>query len=199
MLLFLFPQVFMLTGNIKKLLNQPTDEMLMLQVAEGDLDKMSILFDRYNEWIFNFFYQMLEDPAICEDLLQNTFYKAIKYRKSYKGGKFTSWIFQIARNLGKNHFEKFSKQKEYDLDTIENLADISGSEEDTRAEEIARLKQVLQKLPVKDRELLIMNRMQEMNYSQIALIVNSNEAAVKMRVHRALKKLRLLYFKSVEI
>lgn len=180
-------------------MNQPTDEMLMQEVAQGDLDKMSLLFDRYHEWIYNFFYQMLEDHAVSEDLLQNTFFKAIKYRKSYKGGKFTSWIFQIARNLGNDHFQKYSKQKTDDLDTIENLADFSGSEEDTRAEEIVRLKKVLEKLPIKDRELLIMSRIQEMNYAQIAQFINSNDAAVKMRVHRALKKLRILYFKSVEI
>lgn len=173
--------------------------MLMREVARGDLDKMSLLFDRYHNWIYNFFFQMLRNQAISEDLLQNTFYKAIKYRKSYKGGKFSSWIFKIARNLGSDHFHKVSKQKTDEIKTIENLADVAGVLEEERSEEIERLKNVLQTLPVKDRELLVMNRLQEMNYAQIADVMNSNEAAVKTRVHRALKKLRILYFESIEI
>ena len=78
----------------------------MQSVANGNLDAMTILFDRYHEWIYNFFFKMKPDVAFCEDLTQNVFYKALRYRSSYGGGKFASWIFTIARNLFHDQIEK---------------------------------------------------------------------------------------------
>lgn len=99
--------------NLEKL----TDEELMRQVSNGNLDFMRLLYDRYHQWIYNFFIQMIHDKDACEDLMQTTFYKAIKYRKSYKGGKFDSWIFRIARNIGFDFYEQIPvpDRKEYTI------------------------------------------------------------------------------------
>ncbi|GHA30481.1 RNA polymerase sigma24 factor [Salinimicrobium marinum] len=172
-----------------------TDEELMRQVSNGNLDFMRLLYDRYHQWIYNFFIQMIHDKDACEDLMQTTFYKAIKYRKSYKGGKFDSWIFRIARNLGYDYFKE--QKNRYIHEDCANITE--STEENDGNEDIFKLKLVMQKLSPDEREILVLSRFQEMRYLQIAELLGSTENAVKVKAHRALKKLKKLFFESVEI
>lgn len=167
----------------------------MSYVSSGDLDCMRVLFERYHAWIFNFFMQMVRDREASEDLVQSTFYKAIKYRNSYHGGKFASWIFQIARNLSSDYFKK--QKSKFSHEPAEHIPE--DAQELDGDEDVVKLKLVMQKLPASDREILVMSKFQEMRYAQIAEVLKSTETAVKIKVHRALKKLRKLYFESVEI
>ena len=63
-------------------------------------------------------------------------------------------------------------------------------------EELEHLQKALLKLSNSDRELIVMHRFQEIKYDQIAQIIGSKENAVKVRVHRALKKLKEIYFQK---
>jgi RNA polymerase sigma-70 factor (ECF subfamily) len=63
-----------------------TDEMIMEAVKNGDLQRASLLFERYNKRIFNFLARMTMDREVAEDLTQNVFLRMIKYRNSYKEG-----------------------------------------------------------------------------------------------------------------
>ena len=66
-------------------------------------------------------------------------------------------------------------------------------------EDLEHLQRSLLKLNDKDRELIVMHKLQEMQYEQIATIVGSSENAVKVKTHRALKKLKDVYFRSVNV
>ena len=175
-------------------MTKPTDEALMHEVSEGNLDAMSVLFERYHTWIYNFLFQMVRDVAVCEDLTQNVFYKAIRYRRSYKGGKFASWIFSIARNLSADYFEKQKKQRE--VTKLDAVTMVEAEPCVEANEEIERLYVVLDKLPLADKELVVMNRLQGMKYRELAVILDSTEIAVEAKVHRILKKIRNLYFET---
>ena len=172
-----------------------TDEELMDHVSHDDLDCMRVLYNRYHKWIFNFFMQMTQDRNSSEDLVQSTFYKALKYRKSYRGGKFDSWIFKIARNLSSDFF-KSRKYSDGNKD-FQDFAVIV--DENDRDDDVMKLKLVLKKLSPQDREILVLSRFQEMKYAQIAEILGTTENAVKIKAYRALKKLKKLFFESVEI
>ncbi len=165
----------------------------MHEVASGNLDAMTALFDRYNKWIYNFLFQMAGDCALCEDLTQQVFYKALRYRTSYKGGKFSSWIFKIARNLFTDHIEK---QKRYSNVPLDNLVLVDDEDTEDLTEEVRRLRVVLNKLPLEDKEIMVMSRFQGMRYHQIAEVLGSNESAIKTRIHRIMKKMRTLYFEN---
>jgi RNA polymerase sigma factor (sigma-70 family) len=165
----------------------------MSRVAAGELDCMRVLFERYQAWVYNFLLQMVQNRDVSEDLTQSTFYKVMKYRTSYNGGRFAPWIFQIARNLGMDHFRE-ARQQMAPLDSIPEIAD---TVED--GDQLAKLKRSLERLPEADREILIMSRFHGMKYAQMAEVLNSTEAAVKVKVHRALKKLRTVYFEFAEL
>lgn len=175
-------------------MNQVTDEELMEEVAHGNLDVMSQLFERYHKWIYNFFFQMTANEALCEDLTQTVFYKAIRYRTSYKGGKFASWIFTIARNVFSDQYRSaYNKMSQVPTEGLEVVAD----NHEKRDDNSERLHYVLNKLKVDDRELIVMSKFQDMKYQQIAELIGSNETAVKTRIHRIIKKMRTLYFETV--
>jgi len=176
-------------------LKQLTDEELMHDVAGGNLDAMTFIFERYHLRIFNFLVQMTRDKEVAEDLTQNVFYKVIRYRTSYKGGQFVSWIFKIARNLFSDYYHK---QKKMQSDTtIENVMDSAVVTSEQKTDDLNHLQLALSRLKIEERELIVMNRIQGMRYDKIAEITGSSEGAVKVKVHRIIKKLRSVYFETI--
>ncbi|WP_144895484.1 RNA polymerase sigma factor [Lutibacter sp. Hel_I_33_5] len=174
-----------------------TDEEIMLAVASGELEKLSILFDRYNVRIYNFFNKMLQNKMVSEDLTQDVFIKIMKYRTSYKNGNFASWIYTVARNIFSSYYQKQKKERTNMIDDdtlVSNEVIVSERSE----EELEYLQKALLQLKTADRELIVMHRFQEIKYEQIAEIIGSNEGAVKVKVHRALKKLKDIYFQTVK-
>jgi len=170
-----------------------TDEKLMQLVKQDKLDMMSHLFNRYHLRIYNFSLLMTRDKDISNDITQEVFYKAIKYRRTYKNAKFSSWIYSIARNLCNDHFRSLRKTEQ----KIEDLRFTSEQDESHKIEPIGSVEQLnsaLKKLSIGDRELIIMSRYQGMRYSEIAEITGSTVGAVKTKIHRALQKLKDHYF-----
>ena len=172
-----------------------TDEELMQIVSEGNLDAMTTIFDRYHVRLYNFYYQKIKDVAVCEDLTQNVFLKVIKYKHSYKGGKFVSWIFKIARNLFYDHYQE--QKKTQPLEDIDDVSNELNEEAVEKQEEVNHLMKVLNNLSDKDKELIVMNRIDGIKYEQIAEIIGSNTTAVKTKIHRIVKKLRTNYFETL--
>ena len=92
----------------------------MLTVRDGDLDKLGVLFDRHHKLLFNFFLRLTSSREASEDLVQEVFFRMLKYRHSYRGSsQFSFWMFQIARNA---RIDYFRKKREVncgeDLDTL---------------------------------------------------------------------------------
>jgi len=172
-------------------LHKPTDEKLMQQVANGNLDHLKILFERHHVHLFNFLHKMCGDRMLSEDITQEVFYKLMKYRASYNNGKFVSWMFTIARNTLSTHYRRSNKNHE----DIEMVAYSSTAGHEI-VEDYSDLHLALNKLDASDRELIVLNRLQEIKYTELAEIVGSTPGAVKTKVSRALQKLKAIYFQK---
>jgi RNA polymerase sigma factor (sigma-70 family) len=172
-----------------------TDEMIMEAVKNGDLQQASTLFERYNKRIFNFLARLAMDRTLAEDLTQNVFLRIIKYRGSYKeGARFQSWIYQVARNVFSDHYQAH-KNKYSDFVDVEKLKDNMAETEDEPWEEKEKLlHRSMAMLPDEQRELLVLTRFQHMKYEEVAQIMNTTVANIKVKVHRAVAKLREYYF-----
>ncbi|HAO14077.1 MAG TPA: RNA polymerase subunit sigma [Tenacibaculum sp.] len=171
-----------------------TDEELMLKVAKGDLNKLSTLFDRYHVRLYNFFNKMIKDKTISEDLTQEVFMKVLKSRHTYKNGNFTSWIFTIARNSFTNHYQKNKRERVHLLnDDIYNQTETTNNKTE---DNINYLKNALLQLSKNDRELIVMHRFQEIKYEQIAEITGASVGSIKVKMHRAIKRLKTIYFQQ---
>jgi RNA polymerase sigma factor (sigma-70 family) len=178
-----------------------TDETLMEAVKNGELQQASLLFDRYHKKIFNFLARMAMDRDLAEDLTQNVFLRMIRYRTSYREGlRFQSWIYQVARNVFADHYQanknRFSDF--VDVEKVEDrMADTNEVEEMDEKEKI--LHRSLARLSEEQRELLVLTRFQHMKYEEVALIMDTTVANIKVKVHRAIAKLREYYFELEKI
>lgn len=177
-----------------------TDEMIMEAVKNGDLQRASLLFERYHKKIFNFLARLAMDRDLAEDLTQNVFLRMIKYRNSYKEGlKFQSWIYQMARNAFADHYRSRGKYSTYvNVDQItDNIENPREGEEQEQRERL--LQRSMAMLDADQRELLVLTRFQQMKYEEVATILDTTVANIKVKVHRAIAKLREHYFQLEKI
>lgn len=80
--------VLTIKTNQKPTLKQLTNKEIMLAIATGKIELLSILFDRYHIRVYSYFNKMVCNKIVIEDLTQDVFIKGIKYRTSYKKRKF---------------------------------------------------------------------------------------------------------------
>src|SRR5687767_13260379 len=178
-----------------------TDEMIMEAVKNGDLQQASLLFDRYNKRIYNFLARMTMDRAVAEDLTQNVFLRIIKYRNSYRQGlRFQSWLYQVARNIFSDHYQ-MHKNRFSDFVNVEKVSDQipEAGDSEMQEEQEQLLARSMALLNEEQRELLILTRFQHMKYEDVAVIMDTTVANIKVKVHRAIAKLREHYFELEKI
>jgi RNA polymerase sigma-70 factor (ECF subfamily) len=178
-----------------------SDEMIMEAVKNGDLQQASLLFDRYQKPVFNFLARMAMDRDAAEDLTQNVFLRMIRYRNTYReGNKFQSWIYQIARNVFSDHYQK-EKNKRADFVDVERLSDhlTDGNMEEEQLEREKILHRSMARLNDEQRELLVLTRFQHLKYEEVAVIMDMTVANIKVKVHRDIQKLREHYFELEKI
>ena len=173
-----------------------TDEAIMDAVKNGNLQQATLLFERYNRRIYNFLARMTMDRTLAEDLTQNVFLRIIKYRASYRdGARFQSWIYQVARNVFSDHYQAH-KHKFSDFIDVDKISDhmADKSEGELQEEKELLLHRSMAKLSEEQRELLVLTRFQQMKYEEVATIMDTTVANIKVKVHRAIIRLREHYF-----
>lgn len=176
-----------------------TDNSLMLRVKSGDLDKMGLLFERYHRPLFSFLYHMTGTAETSEDIVQNVFYRMLKYRHTFTGeGEFRTWMYHLARNV-LNDSIKQNKSKNHE--DVHVMADrIAGGnpadEEFEKRQDAESLHRAMAQLSEDHREILVLSRFQELKYEEIAGILNITEGTVKVRVHRALGELKKVFLSN---
>jgi RNA polymerase sigma-70 factor (ECF subfamily) len=169
-----------------------TDEQIMLQVKSGRLDQLSVLFQRYQLPLYNFFVRLTQDEQLSEDFTQNVFERILKYRHSYKNeASFRSWIYQIARNVRTDHYRlnKVRIDANADLPSLSLEADSFLDRMEAREEE-KQLERAIAQLKDEYREVLLLGWIERMKYAEVSEILGISEANVKVRMHRAVKQLR---------
>ncbi len=173
-----------------------TDIQMMEDVRDGKVERLAVLFERHHVPLFNFFLRLTGSSNISEDLVQDVFYRILNYRHTYKGqSKFTTWMYQIARNTHIDYLRK--KKEELPLDKQWNEAlctELSPDEKLEQGQDAKLMREALAKLPLKKREVLILSRYQNLKYKEIAELLGCQIGTVKAHVHRAIKDLGKIYF-----
>jgi RNA polymerase sigma factor (sigma-70 family) len=173
-----------------------SDNALMLKVKDGDVDRLGLLFERYKRPLFGFFYGMNKDAELSEDLVQNVFFRILKYRYLFRGeGDFKTWMFHIARNVNNDHYRKNKLRKTED---VEMWSERLGHTEIytmqvQQDEELKMLSMAMDRLPGDKREILLLSKFQDKKYKEIGEILGCSEGAVKVKVFRALQDLKEVY------
>ena len=176
-------------------MNSLSDSALMLRVKAGESHTLGLLYERYKKRLFGFFYQMSKDANLSEDLVQNVFIRVLKYKHNYtEESNFLSWLFQIARNVYYDQFKENSKKRTFDLDEVQDVFMIENIERDIeKNEKISLLKEAMNQLPLKKKELIILSKLKELKYKELGEIVGCSEGNARTKVHRALHDLKQIY------
>ena len=177
------------------------DAELMLRVRDGDSVSFGLLLERHRGPVIHFLYRMVLNHAIAEELAQEVFLRVYRSRASYEPtAKFTTWLFRIATHLALNWIrDKKSERNQERLDAAPQdgiglqVADVRPTVEqkmvrDVRMQEV---RNAIETLPSKQRAAVLMHKYQEMEYSQIAKILQCSESAVKSLLFRAYETLRI--------
>ena len=172
----------------------------MAQVSSGQVAQLAVLFERHHRPLFRYFVSMNRDREAAEDLVQDVFFRILRYRASYNPAQsFTAWMYQIARNAGLDQVRK-RKAEVVDIDTFadrraELVSAAPGPEERlSRVQDLALLQRALDRLPEDKREILVLSRFQGMKHEEIAEILGCEVGTVKVRVYRAIRALEQIYF-----
>jgi RNA polymerase sigma-70 factor (ECF subfamily) len=176
------------------------DNALMAQVSGGQISQLAILFERHHRSLFRYFVSMNRNRELAEDLVQDVFFRMLRYRTTYDPGQsFTAWMYQIARNAGVDQVRKRGTAEVIDIDEFsERRTELASSSPDpetaaSRQQDLALLRQAMDLLPGDKRELLVLSRLQGMKYEDIAAVLGCEVGAVKVRVYRAVRALEQIY------
>ena len=176
-----------------------SDHELMIAVRAGEIDKLGELFERHHRPLYGFFVHLTGDRTASEDLVQLVFYRILKYRHTYRDeGKFSAWFYHLARKVAADHFRKHAATPTpVDPADLHEQTDTDPqpSEQAATSEDVTLLRTALARLPLEQREVLVLSRLQHLEHREIARLLDCSVGAVKVRAHRALKELRDVYFK----
>jgi RNA polymerase sigma-70 factor, ECF subfamily len=181
-----------------------SDVQLMLDVKAGDDASFDFLLRKYRTPLVSFLYRMVRDTATAEDLAQEVFLRVYRARKQYSpSAKFTTWLFRIATNLALNSVRDNRHRKmETSLDAPpSDDPDAAPRELPAREMRIDQqllerdraefIRQAVESLPEKQRAAVLLHKYEEMEYAEIAKILECSESALKSLLFRAYETLRV--------
>lgn len=181
--------------------NEPVEMLddgeVMRMVRDGDVGQLGILFERHHGRLYNYCLRLTGNAETSRDLVQEVFFRILKYRESYRDdGSFLPWFYRLARNACYDHLRGSGREVAADVEAMEEVdPGPAPSAEAERREEVRLLSRALHRLPVDKRELLVMARFGALGYREIAETLGTSVGAVRVRVHRALKELRQVYLR----
>ena len=178
----------------------PSDLELMLRVRDGDGASFDVLLHRYRRPIVSYFYRMVRDHGLAEDLAQEVFLRVYKSRERYQPeARFTTWLYRIATNLALNALrDRRPEVSEAASDDsggaiLERFVDPQPTVEQRlmQGDRARLIRRAIAELPENQRAAVILHKYQEVGYRQIAGILRVSESAVKSLLFRAYETLRV--------
>jgi RNA polymerase sigma-70 factor (ECF subfamily) len=173
-----------------------TDAQLIRSYLAGKDRAFDKLYKKYERPLFSFILKFVGNRGVAEDMFQQTWLKVIKALPQYEErGSFSSWLFGIANNSCVDHARKKSRSKIDDLassEGMEKLPDDDLNPEDAivKEERMAWLEKAVERLPVEQKQVVLMRLFAELPFKEIARIVDSPLNTVLGRMHYAVKNLK---------
>jgi RNA polymerase sigma-70 factor, ECF subfamily len=180
------------------------DIRLMLRVRDDDPAAFGELVEQYQQRLVTIMHHLVGNREEAEDLAQEVFLRVYRTRKKYRPrAKFSTWLFTIANNLALNTLRSRQRKPAIRLDIRD-----SGPLGPRPAEQLVRDRQhqpgermqqqeladivqrALRNLNERQRTAVVLNKFEDMNYAEIAEIMNLTTKAIKSLLSRARENLR---------
>jgi len=179
----------------------PDGARLAVAAAKGSADAFRAIVERHQQSVYRLVVRMVRDPALAEDIAQETFLKAYRALPGYDPRwKLSSWLLKIAHNPTIDHL----RRQRLDTTPLEVGPDVEGgspldrlvdssvvdAERKVRGKALARaLQDALAELDPAYRELLLLRFQEGLAYQEIAEVTGLPLGTVKVRLHRGRKRL----------
>lgn len=174
-----------------------TDAALLEAIAQKQEAALAELYDRYSSVLYTVALKILGEPALAQDVLQETFLTAWRKAALYnqKRGNVGTWLIVLCRNLAIDHYRAKMRlaSRHVELDTVgevlieqsDDPASVALAREDGRL-----LRLALEQLPAEQRQVIEMAYFQGLSQTEIADTTNVPLGTVKTRTRQAMFKLR---------
>ena len=178
------------------------DQLIIAKVLKGDTNAFASLVDNYKDMVFSLAYKMTKSREEAEEISQDTFIKAYKKLSDFKGdSKFSTWLYRIGYHTSLDAIKKNKNNRntfgitEVSKNQIQSVeTTLQGIERKERAKII---EDCLSKLPIEERTLIWMFYYDELSLKEITEVTNLSESNLKVKLHRARKKLLTIVKENV--
>ncbi len=174
------------------------DTNIVALLRQDDKSAVSLLYDNYSDALFGVILRIVNQEALAEEILQDTFLKIWKYRESYdeSKGRFFTWMLNIARNtaIDQTRLKSFS-QKNQDLDNVVSIID-SREQENFNVDAIG-IRELIEKLPEEHRSIINLVYFKGYTHIEAAEALSIPLGTLKTRLRLAIVQLRKTFGISV--
>lgn len=184
-----------------KAISIKSDNELIHLFREGNLDALETLVLRHKDKLYTSILFLVKDKYLAEDIFQDVFIRIIDTMRGGRyteEGKFLPWAMRIAHNLCVDHFRKMKRnpiiRNSEDKDIFEVLSFSEESAEDTmmKRQSYDRVREMLDRLPEDQREVIILRHFADMSFKEIAATTNCSINTALGRMRYGLINLRKL-------
>lgn len=168
-----------------------TDIQLSLR---GDGEAFGRLVQRYQDEIATQMWRFTRDGLVLEELVHDVFVEAYASLRSFRGeGPFLHWLRKLATRVGYRYWKRQKRQDEHRVVLQDWDAVVDGRADDMERQEAAEtLEFVMRQLSPADRLVLTLLHLEELPVAEVARRSGWSQVGVKVRAHRARKKLKAL-------
>ena len=173
------------------------DKFLIAGSLAGDDQAFGKLYDKYINEIYRFILMRVRNTEEAQDLTNEVFLKIWQYISTNDSDidNVRAFLYRMARNIVIDGYRKSGKEMlALDDEMIESLPDesIDLEGEIEKQDEVNAVLSVVDKLPNDQRELILMKYVQDLSVKEIAQVLEKSRGAVRVAMHRAIKKLKTL-------
>lgn len=152
---------------------------------------MEEIYKEYSKCVFNYLLSFTNNTEVAEELMQETFYSAIKnIHKFRKESSLKTWLYKIAKNKVIDYYKKNKKTEDIDEINEKNLLTDSFEDEYANRDELINVYKKIHMLDEKTREVVYLRIRCEFNFKEIGNIMDKTEEWARITFYRAKIKLR---------
>ena len=155
------------------------------------MQDMEQIYRQYSKVVYKYIFCLTQNEEISKEIVQETFLVAVKNIKKFKGNcKITTWLCQIAKFIWYKEIKK--KHKEVSMEEVEKATLIENSMEDNicKNEEKMMLLKEIQKLDEETRNVMYLRILGNLEYNEIADIVNKTPNWARVTFFRGKEKIK---------
>ncbi len=181
--------------------SQSVTDLLEAGSQAGHEPDFANVFDEFQRPIYNYLLRMTQNQAEAEDLTQETFIRVHRSLPTFRGeANLSTWIYRIATNVSLDHFRRGATRQAkaaLSLEETQSEGEWVVDEKASAPEQVAAQSEMsdcvqgfIGRLPATYRTVLVLHDLQGLKNREIAEVLDCSLDTVKIRLHRARKKLR---------